>query len=567
MSNPIKYDQVTNPVTQNIVSRTFWFIGTASSQGYGPTSSTGYYNGYQIPPDGYVVYSDKATGGPSNYVAASEDELAILSIRFGNTGGTAMNTVYQYYNTRTTLLVVNKDYENFPVGMNVNLDFSYIPSYPRQGNTVYDITRVATPKYDGTITGTAKYVSDYPGGNLELNGSNNRVDFSTITPGNGNSSTVIIIARPINPDNQYGTLLSNSNSGSATTAFGVVDNIASYNYKDSNGWNILKANSNLTFPAFYHFAWVKDASDNVTIYVNGVIDSEPTPTSTLNGGPINSLGANWTNYFRGRINKFHYYQDVALTDRLVRNHFYMGEIFAGDDVDNISPTYAYDVGNPASNSISTATFDIVDYVKSGGATKLIYAGTASTSTGYGGSIILNPGSVTTSNNITGTGAFTLSFWFKYDTTLTVNTFVYCYDSTGITLLAETTSGAKLKFSIKDSSTGTAATIQTTTNVVDGVQWYHVVFAYTSQKQELTYANYPLEKGMYVYVNGVLEDSNNLSSINPGSWSLTNTISISGDGAAIYHRCTLGSIQMYSNFAFRAPEAKLNYYAHLFRYNT
>jgi hypothetical protein len=307
----------------------------------------------------------------------------------------------------------------------------------------------------------------------------------------------------------------------------------------------------------------------MTLYVNGFADSESTPATTTNGGPVNSLGSNWTTYFEGRISKFHYYENNDFTARLVKNHFYMGDIFAGDANYDIRPSYAYDVGNPASNSISTATFDIANYVTSNGTMKFVYEGpSTTTSTGYGGSIFMNSGRVKTSNPVNANNAFTISFWFKYSTSISVNIFMYMYDSTGITLTAETTPSAKLKFSIKDSNTGTTATIQTTSNVADGVNWNHVVFSYTSIEQSSVYGeDYALAKGMYVYVNGTKEDGNDLSTLSPASWNLSDNLYIGGDNTTAYHNFTLGTVQMYSGFAFRQQEAIQNCYAHIFRYNT
>ena len=93
MPNAIKYN--TSAETLALKKGNFW-IGTGDV-GKGPTSSTGYYNGITPPSGGYTIYLNKASGGPSIYVASNDSQLISLTNTIAGTSYTTANECFNYY--------------------------------------------------------------------------------------------------------------------------------------------------------------------------------------------------------------------------------------------------------------------------------------------------------------------------------------------------------------------------------------------------------------------------------------------------------------------------------------
>jgi hypothetical protein len=128
-------------VSNGTIKKNNFLIGVNTSLGYGPTSSTGFWNGIVPPTSGYTVYAQKATQGPSVRVASNDSELITIAQQYG---GTNINTIYDalnYFNGQSNYLVTNIDYPNIVTsGLTYLLDGGFIPSYPRTGATWNDLS-------------------------------------------------------------------------------------------------------------------------------------------------------------------------------------------------------------------------------------------------------------------------------------------------------------------------------------------------------------------------------------------------------------------------------------------
>jgi len=137
MPNAIKYN--TSAETLALKKGNF-YIGTGDV-GKGPTSSTGFYNGITPPSGGYTIYLNKATGGPSIYVASSDAQLITLTNQIAGASYTTVNECFNYFNEQSDKMVVQRDYEGVITnGLVMNFDAGYVPSYPQNGNTWYDLS-------------------------------------------------------------------------------------------------------------------------------------------------------------------------------------------------------------------------------------------------------------------------------------------------------------------------------------------------------------------------------------------------------------------------------------------
>lgn len=154
MPNTIKYS--TSAQTLALKKSNFW-IGNGDVP-KGPTSTTDYWSGYSPPANGYTIYLNKSSNGPSIYVASNDSQLINYTNRIAGSSYTTVNECFNYFAGQSDKMVVNKDYDTtITNGLVFNMDASFIPSYPKNGTTWYDIsslgnsgTLVNGPYFDST---------------------------------------------------------------------------------------------------------------------------------------------------------------------------------------------------------------------------------------------------------------------------------------------------------------------------------------------------------------------------------------------------------------------------------
>jgi hypothetical protein len=139
MANVIKS---ATTISNGTIKRNNFLIGIDSSTVFGPTSSTNFWAGVIPPSSGYTVYEQKTQQGPSIRVAQNDSELITIAKQYGGTNITTVNDALSYLNGQTNLLVTNIDYPSIVTnGLILNLDPGYVPSYPRSGSTLFDLSQ------------------------------------------------------------------------------------------------------------------------------------------------------------------------------------------------------------------------------------------------------------------------------------------------------------------------------------------------------------------------------------------------------------------------------------------
>ena len=185
MPNPIKYSLSSE--TQSLKKGNFW-IGT-NDVSKGPTTLTDYWNGITPPSGGYVIYGNKNENGPSIYVADDDDMFVYITNRLNNFGLTSATQALAWYATQSDSIVINRDYEEITTdGLIFNMDAGFIPSYPKSGNTFYDLS---VNDNNGTLTNGPTYNSN-DGGVITLDGVNDRIEFSGVSLPTGSSYSTSI---------------------------------------------------------------------------------------------------------------------------------------------------------------------------------------------------------------------------------------------------------------------------------------------------------------------------------------------------------------------------------------
>jgi hypothetical protein len=137
MPNLIKYN--VSAETLSLKKGNFW-IGTGDVP-KGPTSTTGYWNGITPPAGDYTIYLNKASNGPSIYTPSNDTQLIDITNKIAGTSYTTVNECFNYYAGQSDKMVFNKDYYSLVTnGLVFNMNGSFIPSYPKNGTTWYDIS-------------------------------------------------------------------------------------------------------------------------------------------------------------------------------------------------------------------------------------------------------------------------------------------------------------------------------------------------------------------------------------------------------------------------------------------
>jgi hypothetical protein len=133
--NKIKYTPGPEPDTITVGG---FKMGTSFEGAYGPTSVTDFWQGITPATDGYTIYTNKASQGPSIHAPADDNELISYCNYFG---GSALTTeeALEYFATNP-IKCVNIDYPNIVTDGLMSLhDIGYVPSCPRKNITVYDL--------------------------------------------------------------------------------------------------------------------------------------------------------------------------------------------------------------------------------------------------------------------------------------------------------------------------------------------------------------------------------------------------------------------------------------------
>jgi len=139
MPNAIKYKagNLTGSLQKGNVA-----LGVSGS--FGPTSTTGWYNGPNPPTSGlYQIIETAASGDPEVYSPQNDAELIRFARWKGATGADtgSVAAVLAWVGTQTNLMAINFQYESIVTdGLVLNLDAGFVGSYPTTASTWYDLS-------------------------------------------------------------------------------------------------------------------------------------------------------------------------------------------------------------------------------------------------------------------------------------------------------------------------------------------------------------------------------------------------------------------------------------------
>jgi len=350
MANVIKS---ATTVSNGTIKQNNFLIGVNTSVDYGPTSTTGFWNGIVPSSGGYTVYAQKSSQGPSIRTAASDSELITIATQYG---GTNINNAYDaitYFSGQSNYLVTNIDYPNIVTsGLSLILDTGYTPSSPITGKTWEDLSG---NDYNGTLTATGA-----TSGPIYSTGSGGILTFSAAaadyvymyTGGTGpiiatDNFTIDIWCKPT------GTI---TNATEASSGFGAISGQrfvtepvfasgptsgTSAGAGVSVGTNgiVVAQHANSYIPAIlsYNGTISSTSYSNITItytsrvpkaYLNGTLVRTGLTSGKVVNLTIGLLGGMQYGYFDGGIAIIKYYNRTLSTTEITQNYNAMSPRFA-----------------------------------------------------------------------------------------------------------------------------------------------------------------------------------------------------------------------------------------------
>ena len=326
MANPIKYN--ISSETRALNTGDFW-IGTGDAD-KGPTSNTGYYVGPNVPSNGYVIYlyKDSQPGDLAYHKADNDSELISFTNKLADTSYTTVNECLNYFAGQDDKMVLNRDYEDIVTdGLVLNIDAGFIPSYPRNGTTTYDISENtnngdiqngvifnSSPNsfvFDGTddrveiLNNTTLQTTGEMSVNIWLKGNS--------TQGGGSFCGIF----DKNAGSNFGDWACCGDSSNTYFRFGF-NNTSNENktYQVPSPYNDLKEASWVNYQCTYDF-------QHIRIYRNSVLVVEAAETSTPSTEtfPVYLGYRGYGSYFTGEIAIAQLYNNKALSSEEVLQNY------------------------------------------------------------------------------------------------------------------------------------------------------------------------------------------------------------------------------------------------------
>lgn len=304
MPNAIKYNLSNQTLALKSQLYVNWWIATGDFS-KGETSVTDYWNGITPPVGGYTIYLNKATQGPSIYVASSDADFISIINKILITSYTTVADCIYYISTLGIGMVLNRDYPSISTdGITFITDAGSTLSYPVRESTVYTMDPTFNDGNSNFKNGTA-YVSEY-GGGFQFDGIDDLASCSADTGSYGIYNTAaftwVMICR------------STTTTWSADGGLGGNRSDTDLNYGD--GW--LMSNVSGTKKVVFHMG---DTSSPSAVNIGTIIPTDITVPHMY------VISSNGSNLHKGYVDNGSPVSSSAIITRAARQH----EIIWGKD--------------------------------------------------------------------------------------------------------------------------------------------------------------------------------------------------------------------------------------------
>jgi hypothetical protein len=410
MPNLIKYS--TSAVTYTIKKGNI--VLGVNNVDYGPTSTSGFYNGITPPISGYTFYINKPSGGPSIYVSTGDTQTIQLIQSLGGTGSTIENTL-SWVASQSDIVVANKDYENIVTsGMVLNLDAGFTGSYPKGNQQWYDISGSGNT---GTLINGPTF-NPLSGGSIVFDGTNDYVNLGTFNGFGATNRTISAWLKvTITPSEATRVITFPANDGSVDTPAYTL--AVAPNGSIGVGVGGTPYNGYIDNIPYTMGSWVNITTtitgNVITYYKNGVFGNSVTNTGTVATNTLGYLGRyneNYGQYFPGSISNIQIYNRALSASEVLQNYQSTFTRFLGENIVGNGLALYLDAGySPSYPGVGTTWYDISGNGSNGTLTNGPTFNSLS-----GGSIVFDGtddyvtcGNI--SSSILSNNQFSVSFWF------------------------------------------------------------------------------------------------------------------------------------------------------------
>jgi len=486
-----------------------------------------FYAGINPPANGYTIYLNKGSNGPSIYCPTNDTQLIAITKQISGTTYASAAQCLNYFATQTDKVVIaSKD--NIPAsvtsGSVLNLDANLVCSYPTTALTWYD---VSGNNKDFSLNNGPTYSN----GALIFDGTDDFVFNSDLKY----SPFSFDVTFKGNNNNGYIARLTGYGWGMFIPSANIVNVWVDTDTNHRSTTTGISYNGNLVTNISVVFA-----NSAFSLYKNGVfLQTVSTPSSSIYSTTTQfrlATDGGGTGFFSGSIYSAKMY-NRALTAAEISQNYYQAPIVTN------GLALTVDAGNVVSYESGSTTM----YSLTGSASGSLFNGTSYSNVNGGAWSFDGVDDYATANlpsSFLGNPVFSIGGWFKRSGTWNagatwgignggsnINSYCWSFDNTiGIDLYGNTTFNTFETYSL--------------------TEWKHIIWTYNGS----TFTN----TNVIIYINGVPYTGSSLSVIRGGGGTIPNVVGnslalgrVSSNENQYYGKPIIGNFQMYNRVLSQA----------------
>lgn len=361
MPNTIKYNSSSTEAKSLRKGDFYLGVGDISkgpSENTGNFVGTGFYSSIPIGTFSYLIILKRGENIPVYYRCQDEAQLIVRTNQIDTSVvRTTKEECFSYFAGQSDKMIVNKDYDTIVTdGLVLNLDMSYLSSYPATGNSWRDLS---PNQNNGTLVNSPVFSS---GGWIQFDGQDEQVNIpnsaSVQVTGDQTLEFIVYPERHDRRQNWY----DKAYGGEGTITYETGGGLSYY-------WGTAGANNQpyqgvgtsgsplSTLNRWYHVVLVRElstATKTVKWYINGVLNA--TSIASYNAAVASTtqirLGVGYTNFFLGRMSITRQY-NKSLSQSQVLQNYYRGPVVTNNLILSIdaSNLVSYHTGGVTASSL------------------------------------------------------------------------------------------------------------------------------------------------------------------------------------------------------------------------
>ena len=338
MPNTFKYN--TSSIESQSLRKGNFYIGTGDV-GKGTSDSTGFYNGFPLGTFSYVIVLHRGGNVPTYYRCQDDAELISRTNQIDTSSvRTTKEQCFSYFASQSDKMVVNKDYQYVVTdGLVLNLDASFLPSFPATGSSWFDLSSSVN---NGSLNNSPSWNS---AGFFTFDGVNDSI--SRAYNSSFNIRTGITLSALFRRNSIF-TQLSDCFILSRPPAWYFYD---AYNSGSIQGEvfidGIRRGARTVAMPndgRWYEFVYTYDSSTGWSIMYRNGVSASSTQLTGLSNYLIDSSTANFESIFLNTLGKSYFVNSLKIYNRALSSSEVLQNYYGGPIV-TLGLTFAIDASS------------------------------------------------------------------------------------------------------------------------------------------------------------------------------------------------------------------------------